>query len=194
MRRTLIVALTLAAAALSSCGRKDEAPDEAAAPTAPVAQAPSAPAAPPVPTRKPGIWELRMSMQDVDFVQVSRLCIDAATDERLSILGPQNPKDQCRNNQATRRMDGSWMFSSVCDMGSGGVVTTAGTVTGDFNAKYLVQAKSSTTGAAVPQMNGEREVNIEAQWTGPCAAAMKGGDMVVNGMTINVLELGQAGG
>ena len=126
-------------------------------------------------------------------MQISRICLDAATDARMSLWGAQATKDLCGGNTMTPLPGGGWSFSSTCDMGTGGKTTTSGTATGDFNVKYLVQAKSVTEGAAAPQMNGPHTVNIEAAWQGPCPAGTKPGDMTLpGGIKVNLLDLGVA--
>jgi hypothetical protein len=141
------------------------------------------------PVRKPGLWEQRVS--NSEMVQVSRVCIDAEVDKRLSWWGAQTTKGACEKNLVTGRAEGGWQFSSVCEMGSGGRTTTSGVVTGDFGSHYQVAAESSTTGAAAPQMNGPHKLTIDATWQGACPAGTKPGDMSLpGGVKINLLDLG----
>jgi hypothetical protein len=179
--RRAVLVMSMAGLALSACNK----PEKAAEPAKPF-QPSSTP-----PRRKPGLWEQRVS--NGDFVQVSRVCLDEATDARLSWWGAQASKDVCEKNLASARPDGGWRFSSVCDMGSGGKTTTSGVATGDFSSHYQIAAESSTVGAAAPQMNGARRMTIDAQWQGPCPTGMKGGDMSLpGGLKINLLDV--AGG
>lgn len=176
--------------ALAACDRRGEEADKAA-PGAPQAQAPGK-APPPIdaPARKPGLWEQSVSLAGVDFVQTTRVCLDKETDLKLSWWGNQAARSTCAKNLVTRQADGAWRFSSVCDMGSGGVTTTSGTATGDFSTRYQVQAESSTEGAAAPQMNGVRIVNIAARHLGACPEGMKPGDMELpGGQRINMLDM-----
>lgn len=183
-----------AALVLAGCNRKDgegqaKPGAEQAAPARP-APVPKTPTPVDTPRRKAGLWEQRISQQGVDFVQVNRLCLDNATDVKLSWWGNQGPRALCEKNLISRHTDGTWRFSSVCDMGSGGVTTTSGVASGDFSSHYMIKAESSTTGAAVPQMNGQRAVTIEAQRQGPCPAGMKPGDMEIpGGKRVNILDL-----
>ncbi|MDO8801513.1 DUF3617 family protein [Phenylobacterium sp.] len=174
----------LAAVALlgvSACDKPAEKTDaQAPAPAFTPSQTP--------PARKPGLWEQRVSTGD--FVQVSRICLDADTDAKISFWGSQATRDMCEKNVFSARVAGGYQFSSVCDMGSGGKTTTSGTATGDFNSKYLIEAESSTVGAAAPQMNGLHKVTVEAAWQGACPAGYKPGDMSLpGGIKINILEL-----
>ncbi|WP_340647464.1 DUF3617 family protein [Phenylobacterium sp.] len=180
MRWTVGLA-AVAVLGVSACNKPAEKTDgETAAPAFTPSQTP--------PKRKPGLWEQRVSTGD--FVQVSRICLDEATDAKISFWGSQTTRDMCEKNVFSARVAGGYQFSSVCDMGSGGKTTTSGTATGDFNSKYLIQAESSTEGAAAPQMNGLHKVTIEAAWQGACPEGYKPGDMSLpGGMKINILDL-----
>ncbi|WP_304168882.1 DUF3617 family protein [Phenylobacterium aquaticum] len=178
--RVLILA-TAVALTLSACSKTG---DQAAKPPANGAAAPPSQTAP---KRKPGLWEQRVS--NGDFVQVSRICLDEATDAKLSWWGAQATQDVCEKNLASSTADGGWRFSSVCDMGSGGKTTTSGLAAGDFNSHYQITAESSTVGAQTPMMNGTRKMVIDAAWQGPCPAGMAPGQMSLpGGVTINLLD------
>ena len=63
----------------------------------------------------------------------------------------------------------------------------SGTIVGDFNTAYKVSIDSTTTGAAVPSLNGEHRMSIAATWVGPCAPGQMGGDVIMpDGRTINM--------
>lgn len=178
MWRRAVLVMSAAALALSACNK----PEKAAEPAKPF-QPSSTP-----PKRKPGLWEQRVS--NGEFVQVTRICLDEATDAKLSWWGTQASKGVCEKNLASARTDGGWQFSSVCDMGTGGKTTTSGVATGDFNSHYQIVAESSTEGAGAPQMNGPHKMTIDAQWQGACPADMKGGDMALpGGLKINLLDV-----
>lgn len=186
---TAAVGMTLLT--LAACNRNQEAAEAPAEAPDRTAEAPASGEAPPAaaPARKPGLWEQRVSTEGM--VQVSRICIDEALEKRIGWWGQQATADACEKNQVTRRADGGWQFSSVCDMGTGGKTTTSGVATGDFDTRYLVEAESSTVGAEAPQMNGVRKVIIESAWQGPCPEGFKPGDMELpGGIRINLLEMG----
>jgi len=140
------------------------------------------------PARRPGLWEQRVS--NGDTLQVGRICLDPEVDRKLSWWGVQATADICARNLVTHRPDGRWQFSSVCDLGSGGTVTTSGIVSGDFTAHYQFRGQSSTVAAAVPHMNGVRPLTVDAAWLGPCPADMKPGDLSLpGGQKMNMLVL-----
>ena len=192
MRALTAAGLTgLALFALAACHRHDEAssapPSGAAAASATPYAAPP-PAANEKPHRQPGLWEQHVSVDGLEGVQTTQLCIDKASEGKLSLYSARATTGRCETNQILRKADGTWAFSSVCDMGSGGKVTTAGTITGDVSRAYTVQSDSTTVGAAVPQMNGEHRVNITAAWQGPCRPGQKGGDLILpSGIKMNIL-------
>jgi hypothetical protein len=177
MKPILVMAMLAAGLALAGCEKKAETPPAATA------------GATTPPARKAGLWEQRVSSGD--RVQVSRICMDAAVDQRLSWWGAETTKGGCEKNLVTGGADGGWQFASVCDMGTGGRQTTSGTARGDFDRHYQVAARTSTVGAQAPQMNGLHKLTLDAAWQGPCPADMKPGDMAVpGGVKINLLDLG----
>jgi hypothetical protein len=191
MRRlSMTAALGLSCLALAGCNR-NEAGSDAEAP-APVAgqetPLPGQTATPAAPARRAGLWEQRLSTEGI--VQVTRICIDDALEARLSWWGQPTTQESCEKNLVTRRTDGDWQFSSVCDMGAGGKTTTSGVASGDFSSRYVITAESSTVGAAAPQMNGTRSVNIEAVWQGACPEGFRPGDMELpGGIRMNLLDM-----
>jgi hypothetical protein len=58
---------------------------------------------------------------------------------------------------------------------------------GHFNTTYKVSIDFTTTGAAVPSLNGEHGMTIAATWVGPCAPGQTGGDLIMSdGGTMNL--------
>ena len=188
MKRVLVSAACVLA--LAACSKKPaSAPDAASAAAPAVAAAPSAPMTPP--ERKAGLWEQKMST--AGMTQVSRICFSDEVNEKMTLWGQQGDDDMCSKKSVTPT-PGGWKFSSTCNMGSGGTIVSSGEAKGDFGTHYTVDIKSSTTGAAAPQMNGEHAMTLEATWKGPCPAGFKPGDMELpGGMKINMLTMGGSG-
>jgi len=184
MKTATLLAAGVAVLALASCKAKDE----PAAPASGQATAQAGSSEAPTLRRKAGVWRMAISNGEA-VVQTIEMCIDADSDQRLSIMGAQMGDDACAQHSYARQPDGSWTFSSVCDMGSGGHTSSQGTVSGDMTTHYVVHADSVTEGAAAPQMNGKHTVTIDSTWTGACPAGQVGGDMMVHGMKINVLRM-----
>jgi hypothetical protein len=179
---------------LGACNRGKPAEKAPEAPGAPAAQTPAAPTPPSAPKRRAGLWEMRMSSSDNDTAMVTRFCTSDEVEAKVSVWGSQMTKDMCSQNSMTRNPDGSWSFSSRCDMGTGGVVSSTGTASGDFDKHYQVRSTSTTSGASVPQMNRTSTVTMDSSWMGACPADMKPGDMTLPGGMgkMNILELSRA--
>lgn len=181
MRRVLILGVSLLA--LAACQKKTDA-------TAALGDAPKAAVAAQMtspPKRKPGLWA--QTIATGGMTQTMKLCLDEATEAKLTVWGQQVGKDICAKNEITPTV-GGWSFTSACDMGAAGKVSTTGKATGDFNSKYVIKATSVTTGSSMAQANGTHEMEMTGTWEGACPATMKPGDMTMaGGVTINIANL-----
>lgn len=174
---TILGALVLVATA---CSPRESGPDAKKAAAAPVAETPK---------RKPGLWKQTMLVEGIDGIQSVQLCLDGPSDAKLSWWGQQGFKQTCSKNEISQETDGSWRFSSVCE-GAGVRTTNDGAAVGDFNTKYQLKAVSTTSGAPIPEMNGTRDVSIDAEWLGACPTGMRPGDMELpDGRRINMLKV-----
>jgi hypothetical protein len=150
-----------------------------------------------MPTRKAGLWELRMEFQGRNLpAQLMQQCTDAATDKLMTLnfggAVEQNcPKRDVHNDAGTITVD------SVCQFGDA-TITSRAVVSGDFNTAYTVQINSTRQGGRpIPGVapGSESHMTIAAKWLGPCASGQKPGDVMMgSGMKMNVLELQKAGG
>ena len=187
MRMARIAMLAGAASlALAGCHKKEEqqATGNAAAPVKAE-----------TPKRKPGLWKQTIMIEELGAVQSASLCLDADTDSKVSWWAQQGVRSGCAKNDIQRQPDGSWKFSSVCQMAGGIKMTTNGSAVGDFDSKYEVKAETTTTGAPMAQMNGTRTVTIDAAWQGPCPAGMQPGDMdLPDGRRVNMQTMASAAG
>lgn len=141
------------------------------------------------PARKSGLWE--HSTEVMGVTQTARMCVDAASDQDIALWGQQaSAETGCEQNTFTP-VAGGYSFVSVCPDGQGGKVTTKGTITGDFNSAYRMEATTSTAGSSIPQANATMKTVLTATWKGPCPEGMKPGDIQValpGGATINLGE------
>ena len=189
MTRILICAA--AVLALAACGKKDAAGGAADADTAATPAAVKAPVSMTPPARKAGLWEQTISTGKM--VQTSRICFSDELNKKMTVWGQQGGKTDCSEQSFSRTLTG-WKFRSTCDLGASGTIHSEGETKGDFGSHYTVNMKSSTTGAAAAQMNGEHTMTLKATWKGPCPADFKPGDMELpGGMKINMLTMGQGG-
>jgi len=190
MRTILVISAT--ALALTACSKAGDAKggDGTAAAAAPASGAASG-----LPKRKAGLWE-QVILHDGKALAMGKIsqCIDAATDAQMSMFGQSLGKRMDCQRSISRGLDGSYAYSSTCNMGQGGTVTSKGSVSGDFSSGYKIVSQSDTTGAAFAAMNGHHVMEIDATYAGACPAGMTPGDVSVNGTTINMAKMLNAGG
>jgi hypothetical protein len=189
MRAAAVLAVSVLALAACNPGKKageTQGPGTEAAPPAAAPAAPGVPAGPAtLPHRRPGLWETSMTFKDSDRApHVTRMCLDEATEAKSSLWGEQMSHDMCQEHRMQRQLDGSWTFSSVCNMGSGGVTHSSGVASGDLTSNYTVRMHASTSGAELPMMNRDDTFTVAAHRIGPCEPGQRGGDMIVNGRVV----------
>ena len=138
-----------------------------------------------LPSRKPGLWEVKTSIENVNApARVIRQCIDAATDQMLqSIAGPFDPAS-CpeRNVQSSAN---STTIDFKCTVG-GKPATAHSLITGSLDSAYTMTVTAQSDRSA----GGGMTMTMEGKWLGACAADQKPGDIVLsNGVKINVPEM-----
>ena len=148
-----------------------------------------------IPTRKAGLWELKMLFENRNIpAQSVQHCTDAATDKLMTSSFGGPGREDCSKKDVV--VPGSTVtVDSVCKISSM-TVTTHAVVSGDFNSAYTVKVSSTREGGP-PGMagSGSSNMTIEAKWLGPCKADQKPGDMIMMGRTINIRDMqGAAGG
>ncbi len=146
------------------------------------------------PSRRAGLWEQTTAMdgRPLGPAGKTRLCLDAATDARLSLTGRRAAGAACEKPVVNRLPGGGVQFVSSCSMGAAGRVTTTGTVSGDFSTSYAVHSQTEVTGAPLAPMNGRHVIDVTARYLGPCPADMTPGDMVGGGgVKGNINRLGR---
>lgn len=139
-----------------------------------------------LPPRKPGLWDMRMSVEGRSSPAMNaQHCLDAETDRLLNVTGADMTRGLC-SKQDVQKVGDTFVLDAVCKFGPVNT-TTRSVVTGSFDSAYTVKVSSTSEGGPAP---GKSEMTIEARWTGPCAAGQKPGDIVMgNGMKMNVRDL-----
>ena len=166
MRASLAVLALAALVAVGACHRPAPTPSS------------SARIAAPGPHLSPGLWEQRVA--DRHGISVTRYCLDAASAGALAAFD-RAQNGRCDRHDMARAADGSWHFSTACDMGAWGKVATEGVMSGDFTSHYVVEAHSQTVGAAEAAVNGPWRVKADVRRAGDCPKDMRPGDVVLPG-------------
>jgi len=132
----------------------------------------------PGPAQTPGLWVQRVS--DRRGARVTKICLDAGAAGALASFD-QGLSGHCSRRDMARAADGSWHFSTSCDMGPWGKVATEGVMRGDFASHYVVEARSQTVGAVQTAADGPARVLADIRRVGDCPADMKPGDVILPG-------------
>jgi hypothetical protein len=187
MRIATVAGLTgLALISLAACNRNPSGAASAASGAQTASAAAPAPAASPAfPHRRAGLWEEKINVDGTSFVSASQMCIDDALQAKMGFL-MQSARSKCSTFNMNHQLDGSWTFNSTCVTAEGGTTTTTGTVHGDFDSGYTMNADTVTTGSSDAQMNRETKMTMQSTWLGPCKPDQKPGDVMVNGMKMNM--------
>jgi hypothetical protein len=132
----------------------------------------------PGPTQAPGLWVQRVS--DQHGARMTKICLDAAAATTLAGFD-QALNGHCSRHDMAQAADGSWHFSTSCDLGPSGQVTTEGVMHGDFASHFVVEAHIQTFGAVQSSANGPARVIADVRRVGDCPADMKPGDVILPG-------------
>jgi len=145
-----------------------------------------------LPTRKAGLWELKMIFEGRNLPPtVMKHCTDAATDKLMNANFGGSNEQHC-SKQDMKTSGGTITIDSVCKFGEM-TTTSHAVVTGSFDSAYTIKVASTRAGG--PPMPGvapgaETHMTIEAKWMGACSAGQKPGDVIMsNGMSMNVLDM-----
>ena len=141
-----------------------------------------------IPTRKAGLWELKMLRAGSTTPEVTmQHCTDEATDKQMTANLSPMAKENCSKNDTTQTATG-YVTESVCSFG-GSTMTSRSEITGDFNSAYAMKVVSGTDKPA-PNMPAENTVTLQAKWLGPCAADQRPGDIVMpGGFRMNIKDM-----
>jgi len=136
-------------------------------------------------SRKPGLWEVKTSLENSGAPpKVVQQCIDAATDQLTqSIAGPFSAA-VCPKRNVQRSADQVTVDSS-CTI-AGKPAAAHAIVTGSFDSAYTM--KVTAEGAILP--GGKMSMTMEGRRLGACTADQRPGDIIMgNGVKINIPDL-----
>jgi hypothetical protein len=173
--------------ALAGCQKP---PEPAATSSSSSASEAPKPEAPHLPVRQSGLWDFTISEQgSADTPRRFRVCVDAETDKQMGVVGKDLSADKCYKHAVTLNPDNSWNLVAECNMGTGGVDSFFGTITGDYSRSYTMSLRAQTSGASLAQMNRVSNLTIIAKRTGACSGGLKAGDMDESGVTVNLFDM-----
>lgn len=138
-----------------------------------------------LPSRRPGLWEVTMSIEGRNVPpQVIKQCIDATTDQMMqSSAGPISAM-ACPKRDVQRSAE-SVTIDSSCTIG-GKPAGAHAVITGNFDSAYTMTVTSHSE--ALP--GNDMVMTINGKWLGPCTGEQKPGDMIFgNGRKMNLLEM-----
>jgi hypothetical protein len=137
------------------------------------------------PQRRAGLWRQQLTFDGGAYpVPSSDMCVDAASERRMTLVGAQMQRNLCSAYKVKRRGDGAWTLSSVCALPDGRTATTQGVARGDFRTAYSVEATGVFEGG------GKREthtVAITATYLGACPPGQIGGDVTTGRRKVSAL-------
>jgi len=97
-----------------------------------------------LPARKPGLWEIKMTMEGRNIAMPSsQHCIDAETDKLMNAIG--NARQEMCSKRDVQKVGSTIVVDSVCKVGEA-TTTSHAVVSGDFNSAYTVKVNSSARG------------------------------------------------
>lgn len=173
----MLAGACLAVLALAACGKPA---DKTGTTAAAVAEKPPVPpGVEAAPHLKAGLWE--MTVEGAPMTATS--CIDDATQSDTAALGQGLDRRNCAKSKWSR-IPGGLAFEFDCTT-EGRHLTSKGTVTGDFNSAYRMEA--DVTGSADGQTIARKQV-ISARYMGACPSGMNPGDkqVTMNGRTMTI--------
>jgi hypothetical protein len=77
-----------------------------------------------------------------------------------------------------RAADGSYHFTSACQLPAGATLTTRGIASGDFASHYRIDADVAVNGAPITALDGQHQLTLEGAYRGPCPAGSGPGHLV----------------
>ena len=125
------------------------------------------------PTRKSGLWEIRVLNGGAGGAQTMQQCIDRKTDDMMRDQARGLEQSACSKKEL-RREGPNLVAESVCKVGSS-TATTRAVFVGSFDSAYKVDIRSTYE----PPYQGMREsrAQLEARWLGPCKPGQKPGQL-----------------
>ena len=136
-----------------------------------------------LPTRKPGLWEITMTMGNPKIPpRVEKVCLDAATNQLLYKVGAGASQKMC-SKVDIQNSGGKVVVDSQCNLGN--------TKSSTHSVTTMMGDTAYHTDVSVhydPPLFGKSDSTLthDAKWIGACPADMRPGDLTMDtggGMT-----------
>ncbi|HZR71363.1 DUF3617 domain-containing protein [Bradyrhizobium sp.] len=139
------------------------------------------------PARKPGLWEVKTSIDDRGRAVTVQQCIDAATDQMLqSSTGPL-AAPICAKREV-KKSEGGMTIDTQCTF-NGKPASAHAVVSGSFDSAYTMTVTAEGVDLPATRMT------MDAKWLGACAADQRPGDVVMaGGVKVNIPDLQKRAG
>ena len=137
------------------------------------------------PHRKPGLWQMTMTMQGAPMPPMkSKYCVDAATESALIAAGQNAANKMCKSS-GFRMTGGAGSVDAVCKFDN---ITSTSHTTIMFAGDSAYHSETRSHMSPAPAyMKADSVMTSDARWIGPCPAGMKPGDAVLaNGMHMHL--------
>ena len=138
-----------------------------------------------LPTRKAGLWEMKIVKTGSGVPDMTmQHCTDETTDKDMSNTVSPMAKQVCSRQDVQKTATG-FISDSLCSV-AGVSMTSHSEITGDFNSGYSVKTTAHFERGGKPV---DTVTTIEAKWLGACKADQRPGDIVMpGGFKLNVKD------
>ena len=141
-----------------------------------------------LPTRKAGLWEMKMVRTGSPMPEMTmQHCTDESVDKEMNSNISPMAKQICSKQDVKKTATG-YVSDSECSVA--GISTTShAEITGDFSSAYTVKSSSHIQGGPAGAAGRDATTTIEAKWLGACKPDQKPGDIVMpGGFKMNVKD------
>ncbi|MDR0775650.1 MAG: DUF3617 domain-containing protein [Azonexus sp.] len=141
-----------------------------------------------LPTRKAGLWEMKISSAGMPE-NITRQCIDAAFEKEMKGMAASLGGQHKCSKQDIRKTSAGYVIDAVCET-MGMTITSHTEFTGDFNSAYTMKQTGRVQGKTTGKAGQDTAMTMQAKWLGACPAGWKPGDIEIPGGTrINVKDM-----
>jgi hypothetical protein len=140
-----------------------------------------------LPTRKAGLWDMKIRITGGGVPTMSmQQCTDAAADKDLRQIYSPMSKETC-DKREVHKTAGGYTLDRVCKLDDD-TYTTHADITGDFNQQYQAHLTTRSQDEAPTDPPGS-DLTMEAKYAGPCKSDQQPGDIIFMGMKINIKDI-----